>query len=67
VGPREAPEQRQDGAPGTSGAPAADAPTEGQSRRPFDDLEHRPVAEHVTVFEAEHARLNDELSTIDRL
>ena len=34
---------------------------------PFADLQGRPVAEHVDVFEAEHARLERELGTIDRL
>ena len=43
------------------------APAGGEDRRPFAALEQRPVAEHVAVFEAEHARLQDELSTIDRL
>ncbi|MGY1594977.1 hypothetical protein ACI79D_23635 [Geodermatophilus sp. SYSU D00708] len=33
----------------------------------FADLDHRPVAEHVAVFEAEHARLQRELATIDQL
>jgi hypothetical protein len=33
----------------------------------FADLETRPVAEHVEVFETEHARLERELGTIDRL
>ena len=33
----------------------------------FDDLVQRPVAEHVAVFEAEHARLQRELGTIDQL
>ena len=33
----------------------------------FGDLEQRPVAEHVGVFEAEHARLQRELGTIDQL
>jgi hypothetical protein len=33
----------------------------------FDDLDRRPVAEHVAIFEAEHTRLRDELSTIDQL
>ena len=42
-------------------APAAD---EGA---PFVDLSVRPVAEHVAVFEAEHARLQRELGTIDQL
>ena len=34
---------------------------------PFADLALRPVAEHVAVFEAEHARLQRELGTIDQL
>ena len=34
---------------------------------PFAGLETRPVAEHVEVFETEHARLERELGTIDRL
>ena len=42
-------------------APAADEGT------PFADLATRPVAEHVAVFEAEHARLQRELGTIDQL
>ncbi|MCZ2805788.1 hypothetical protein O2W18_11795 [Modestobacter sp. VKM Ac-2983] len=42
-------------APGGPGAP------------PFADLAGRPVAEHVAVFEAEHERLQRELSTIDQL
>jgi hypothetical protein len=33
----------------------------------FADLEHRPVAEHVAVFEEEHSRLQRELGTIDQL
>lgn len=33
----------------------------------FADLEQRPVAEHVAVFEDEHARLQRELGTIDQL
>ena len=42
-------------------APAAD------QGAPFADLSLRPVAEHVAVFEAEHARLQRELGTIDQL
>ena len=42
-----------------------DAAPEGG--HPFADLETRPVSEHVAVFEAEHARLERELGTIDRL
>ena len=34
---------------------------------PFRDLDQRPVADHVDVFEAEHARLERELRTIDQL
>jgi hypothetical protein len=50
--------------------PAA-APLAGTSAAdeaaPFADLACRPVAEHVAVFEAEHARLQRELGTIDQL
>jgi hypothetical protein len=34
---------------------------------PFAELTSLPVAEHVAVFEAEHSRLQRELSTIDQL
>jgi hypothetical protein len=34
---------------------------------PFADLDQVPVADHVAVFEAEHSRLQDELSTIDQV
>jgi hypothetical protein len=34
---------------------------------PFAGLAGRPVGEHVAVFEAEHERLQRELSTIDQL
>jgi hypothetical protein len=33
----------------------------------FADLDQRPVAEHVAVFEEEHSRLRRELGTIDQL
>jgi hypothetical protein len=46
--------------------PAA-VPDEQSHDEPFADLEHRPVAEHVAVFETEHARLQQELSSIDQL
>ena len=54
------------------GAPAPDAPVQGAARRddaerPFADLERRPIAEHPPVFEAEHARLENELASIDQL
>ena len=59
--------------PGLPGAPRpvpaagdAEAATPG-ARSPFADLAGRPVAEHVAVFEAEHERLQAELSTIDQL
>ncbi len=42
-----------------------DAGTDDGAR--FADLPLRPVAEHVAVFEAEHARLQRELGTIDQL
>lgn len=50
--------------------PAEDSPppetaTAGEDR--FADLDQRPVAEHVAVFEAEHSRLQRELGTIDQL
>jgi hypothetical protein len=34
---------------------------------PFADLAQLPIAEHVAVFETEHARLERELGTIDQL
>jgi hypothetical protein len=34
---------------------------------PFAHLAERPVADHVAVFETEHARLQRELGTIDQL
>jgi hypothetical protein len=46
-------------------AQPADADTDDGT--PFADLDRRPVAEHVAVFEAEHARLQRELGTIDQL
>lgn len=56
--------------PPPSGPPEQAAATEtapGTDSATFDDLDRRPVAEHVAIFEAEHARLRDELSTIDQL
>lgn len=46
---------------------AAEQATGNPFADPFADLEHRPVAEHVAVFETEHARLQQELSSIDQL
>ena len=58
-------------APVPAGAVPAEAPQAGTSTAdegaPLADLAHRPVAEHVAVFEAEHARLQRELGTIDQL
>ena len=34
---------------------------------PFADLDQWPVAEHVAVFDAEHARLQRELGAIDQI
>jgi hypothetical protein len=51
-------------APAAPPAGPADDAT-GQDR--FADLDGRPVAEHVEVFETEHDRLQSELGTIDRV
>lgn len=49
-------------------APAPDGAAEDRHDGTWlDDLEARPVVEHVAVFEEEHARLQRELGTIDRL
>jgi hypothetical protein len=45
---------------------SAPAPDVGAEDR-FTDLADRPIAEHVAVFETEHARLERELGTIDQL
>jgi hypothetical protein len=50
--------------PGPGPAPAEHVAAE---QPPFEDLDERPVAEHVAVFEAEHSRLQRELGTIDQL
>jgi len=52
-----------DGRPGSHEPRPADSP----SGEPFLDLDERPVAEHVAVFEEEHSRLQRELGTIDQL
>ena len=51
--------------PPPDATPAAGIEVQDEQR--FADLEERPVAEHVAVFEAEHDRLQRELGTIDRL
>ena len=46
------------------------APPDEDSADPgtrYADLEHRPVSEHVAVFEAEHATLQRELGSIDQV
>jgi hypothetical protein len=55
--------------PGPSGPadPAAPAAPRAPEQDPFADLDERPVAEHVAVYETEHARLERELGTIDQL
>ena len=45
--------------------PTRDAAGDESDR--FADLDERPVAEHVGVFETEHDRLQRELGTIDQL
>lgn len=47
--------------------PAPPVPEGATTEDRFADLEQRPVAEHVAVFEAEHGRLQRELGTIDQL
>jgi hypothetical protein len=44
-----------------------DSATVGDAGLPFADLADRPVADHVAVYEAEHERLQRELSTVDQL
>ena len=54
--------------PDTAGLDATGpARTAGTDGSPFAGLAERPVAEHVAAFEAEHARLERELGTIDQL
>jgi hypothetical protein len=49
----------------TGEAEGAEAPADEAAR--FADLDQRPVAEHVAVYEDEYARLQRELGTIDQL
>ena len=49
------------------GAPPVSGEQSGAADSPFAGLAGRPVAEHVAVYEAEHERLQRELSTIDQL
>ena len=48
-------------------APPASPESPDAAADRFADLEQRPVAEHVAVFEDEHGRLQRELGTIDQL
>jgi len=59
------PRQPQDDAAGRDDAAASSPAPDGTAA--FEGLDRRPVAEHVQIFEAEHERLRDELSTIDQL
>jgi hypothetical protein len=54
--------------PPRPGPAAASGAVDGRPEEAsFQDLAQRPVPEHVAVFEAEHARLQRELATIDEL
>ena len=54
--------------PAAGPAPAdATRPVPQPPAERFAGLAERPVAEHVAVFEAEHDRLQRELSTVDQL
>ena len=53
--------------PGTTASPASPSPEDAAGDGRFTELDERPVAEHVAIFEAEHARLRRELGTIDQL
>jgi hypothetical protein len=61
------------GPPRPAAGPATPAPADAPVVVPqpagqrFAGLADRPVADHVAVFEAEHDRLQRELSTIDQL
>jgi hypothetical protein len=46
---------------------SAEEAAAGAGGQPFADLDDLPVAEHVAVYEAEHARLQRQLGTIDQL
>jgi hypothetical protein len=62
------PAEAQTAADATATDPTATEPTAaGSAPAPFADLDQRPVTEHVDVYEAEHARLERELRTIDQL
>jgi len=55
-------------APGAPSLPAAAAEAQAApAGAPFAGLADLPVTDHVAVYEAEHERLQRELSTIDQL
>ena len=54
-------------APAPADGPGTSAEGGSTAQQPFEDLDERPVGEHVAVFEAEHSRLQRELGTIDQL
>jgi hypothetical protein len=62
-GPR--PDERVVAGTRPAGGPATEGTAPAEDR--FADLAGRPIAEHVAVFETEHARLERELGTIDQL
>lgn len=65
--PRPAPSAPASSTP-VSSTPVSSRPDPGApASERFDDLEQRPVAEHVAAYEAEHERLQRELGTIDQL
>ncbi|MDQ1661700.1 MAG: hypothetical protein QOJ68_1680 [Blastococcus sp.] len=49
------------------GSSVAEVPGPDTGQDPFADLDQRPVDEHVTVFEAEHDRLQRRLGGIDQV
>ena len=65
--PSPGPSPRPSGPVEVEPAPQATAADPAAETASFDELAERPVAEHVAIFEAEHARLQRELSTIDQL
>jgi hypothetical protein len=49
------------------GSPPENGTPEDPEAGPFAGLDQLPVADHVAVFDAEHSRLQRELSSIDQL
>ena len=65
--PRPVPGPPRPGSGTAASSPDPEQPSETGTPADFDGLGARPLSEHVAVFEAEHARLQRELGTIDRL